>query len=42
MIVVLDTNVVIQALNRNHYFAIILEDWYAGRFRPTSFSSIAR
>lgn len=32
MIVVLDTNVVIQALNRNHRFAIILDAWYAGRF----------
>ena len=32
MIVVLDTNVVIQALNRNQRFAIILDAWYAGRF----------
>ncbi len=32
MIVVLDTNVVIQALNRNHRFAIILDAWYEGRF----------
>jgi putative PIN family toxin of toxin-antitoxin system len=32
MIVVLDTNVVIQALNRNHRFAIILDGWFTGRF----------
>lgn len=32
MTVVLDTNVVIQALNRKHRFAVILDDWYAGRF----------
>lgn len=32
MIVVLDTNVVLQALNQRHRFAIILNAWYAGRF----------
>ncbi len=32
MTVVLDTNVVFQALNRNHRFAIILDAWYTGRF----------
>jgi uncharacterized protein len=32
MIVVLDTNVVLQALNRNHRFAIILDAWYEGCF----------
>ncbi|MBN8420715.1 MAG: putative toxin-antitoxin system toxin component, PIN family [Verrucomicrobia bacterium] len=32
MIVVLDTNVVLQALNQRHSFACILQAWYAGRF----------
>ncbi len=32
MIVVLDTNVVLQALNQRHPFAIILTEWYAERF----------
>jgi hypothetical protein len=46
MIVVLDTNVVIQALNRNHRFAIILDGWFTGSFSwaisTDIFSSIAR
>lgn len=32
MIVVLDTNVVLQALNPRHDFAWIMDEWYAGRF----------
>jgi uncharacterized protein len=32
MIAVLDTNVVIQALNPRHVFAPIMDAWYAGRF----------
>lgn len=32
MIVVLDTNVVLQALNRQHTFAVILDAWYEGQF----------
>lgn len=32
MIVVLDTNVVLQALNPHHYYAPIMNDWYGGRF----------
>lgn len=32
MIAVLDTNVVVQALNQQHHFAPILHSWYAGRF----------
>lgn len=32
MIAVLDTNVVLQALNRQHRFALILNAWYSGRF----------
>src|SRR5258708_568714 len=32
MIVVLDTNVVLQALNQRHPFAVILNAWHAGRF----------
>ncbi len=32
MIVVLDTNVVLQSLNQRHPFAVILDAWYAGRF----------
>ena len=32
MIVVLDTNVVLQSLNQRHPFAVILHAWYAGRF----------
>ena len=30
MTVVFDTDVVIQALNRNHRFAVILEAWFSG------------
>ncbi len=32
MIVVLDTNVVLQALNQRHPFAVILNAWHARRF----------
>ena len=32
MIVVLDTNVLLQALNQRHPTAVILQAWYAGRF----------
>ncbi len=32
MMVVLDTNVVLWALNQRHPFAVILNEWYAGRF----------
>ena len=32
MIVVLDTNVVLQALNQRHPSAVILHAWHAGRF----------
>ncbi|MFN0079615.1 MAG: putative toxin-antitoxin system toxin component, PIN family [Prosthecobacter sp.] len=32
MIVVLDTNVVLQALNQRHPFAVILNSWHAGQF----------
>ena len=32
MIVVLDTNVVLQALNPRHAYAPIMDAWYAGRF----------
>ena len=32
MTVVLDTNVVLQALNQRHSHAVILHAWYAGRF----------
>ncbi len=32
MTAVLDTNVVLQALNQRHPFAFILDAWYAGRF----------
>jgi len=32
MTVVLDTNVVLQALNQQHSFAVILDAWYRGRF----------
>jgi predicted nucleic acid-binding protein len=32
MIVVLDTNVVLQALNPRHEFAPIMDEWHAGRF----------
>ena len=31
-VMVFDTNVVIQALNRNHRFAVILQAWFAGHF----------
>jgi putative PIN family toxin of toxin-antitoxin system len=32
MIIVLDTNVVLQALNQRHPTAVILHAWYSGRF----------
>lgn len=32
MIVVLDTNVVLQALNPSNDYAPIMDEWYAGRF----------
>jgi len=32
MMVVLDTNVVLQALNPRHEYACIMDEWYAGRF----------
>ncbi|MBK8094792.1 MAG: putative toxin-antitoxin system toxin component, PIN family [Verrucomicrobiaceae bacterium] len=32
MTAVVDTNVVLQALNQRHPFAVILHAWYAGRF----------
>jgi putative PIN family toxin of toxin-antitoxin system len=32
MIIVLDTNVVLQALNQQHPTAVILHAWYSGRF----------
>ena len=32
MIVVLDTNVVLQALNPRHSYSPIMNEWYAGRF----------
>ena len=32
MIAVLDTNVVLQALNQRHPFAVILNSWYSGEF----------
>ena len=32
MIAVVDTNVVLQALNQRHPFAAILHAWYTGRF----------
>jgi uncharacterized protein len=32
MIIVLDTNVVLQALNQQHPTAVILQAWYSGRF----------
>ena len=32
MIVVLDTNVLLQALNQRHPFAVILHSWHAGQF----------
>jgi predicted nucleic acid-binding protein len=32
MIVVLDTNVVLQALNPRHDYASIMDEWYGGRF----------
>lgn len=32
MIVVLDTNVLIQALNPHHDYAAIMDEWYGGRF----------
>ena len=32
MMVVLDTNVLLQALNPRHEYARIMDDWYAGRF----------
>lgn len=32
MIVVVDTNVLLQALNQRHPFAVILDAWYAQRF----------
>lgn len=32
MIIVLDTNVVLQALNQRHHTSAILHAWYSGRF----------
>jgi hypothetical protein len=32
MIVVLDTNVVLQALSPRHPYALIMDAWFAGRF----------
>ena len=32
MMVVLDTNVLLQALNPRHEYARIMDDWYSGRF----------
>ncbi len=31
MIIVPDTNVVLQALNQHHPYALILHAWYSGR-----------